>query len=130
MLRQHGLRCTPGRLHVLAVLSASERHLSTAETCAQLALTGEVVHPTTVYRALETLTAVGLTHAVHAPGAVRYGASGEPHHHTVCQRCGDVAAVASRHLTAAAGKIEALTGLRPDSSGSLLVYGRCAECSG
>lgn len=34
--------------------------------------TGPAVHPTTVYRTLETLTAVGLTHAVHGLGPTRY----------------------------------------------------------
>lgn len=88
------------------------------------------VHPTTVYRTLETLTAVGLTHAVHGPGPTRYGSTGDPHHHTVRQQCGHVAALASEHLTEAARRIEELTGLRPGSSGSLLVYGRCARCCG
>ncbi|MFG2474923.1 hypothetical protein [Streptomyces fagopyri] len=59
---------------------------------------------------------------------MRYGITGEPHHHTVCRRCGHVAALACEHLAEAAGRIEELTGLRPDASGSLLVYGRCAAC--
>ncbi|MEV7085830.1 Fur family transcriptional regulator [Streptomyces sp. NPDC093085] len=128
LLRQHGLRCTPGRLRILTLLSESGRHLSTTEACARLAQSGEAIHHTTVYRTLESLTAIGLTHAVHGPGPVRYGISTEPHHHTVCQQCGEISAVASEHLKEAAGKIEALTGLRPDSSGSLLVYGRCVRC--
>ncbi|GAA1153563.1 hypothetical protein GCM10009579_37220 [Streptomyces javensis] len=130
LLRRHGLRCTPGRLRVLALLAASERHLSSSEACEQLTRSGKAVHHTTVYRTLEALTAVGLTHAVHGPGATRYGITGEPHHHTVCQQCGHIAALASRHLTEAVGRIEELTGLRPDSSGSLLVFGRCSGCSG
>lgn len=129
LLWRHGLRCAPGRLRILALLHASERHLSTAEACAQLAQSGAAIHATTVYRTLEALTAVGLTHAVPGPGPTRYGIAGEPHHHTVCQRCGHVAALATEHLTEAAGRIEELTGLRPDASGSLLVYGRCARCS-
>ncbi|MEV6946746.1 transcriptional repressor [Streptomyces sp. NPDC051172] len=130
LLRRHGLRRTPSRLRILGLFTASGRHLSPAEACAQLARSGEPVHYTTVYRTLEALTLAGLAHAVHGPGAVRYGITVEPHHHTVCQQCGDVSAVASEHLTQAVGTIEALTGLRPDSSGSLLVYGRCARCSG
>ncbi|MEV8062256.1 transcriptional repressor [Streptomyces antimycoticus] len=99
-------------------------------TCEQLTRSGKAVHHTTVYRTLEALTAVGLTHAVHGPGATRYGITGEPHHHTACQQCGRVAALASRHVTEAVGRIEELTGLRPGSSGSLLVFGRCSGCSG
>ncbi len=87
------------------------------------------MHTTTVYRTLETLTAVGLLHSVPGPGPTRYGLTGEQHHHTVCQRCGKVAAVPHAHLRSAVDTIEELTGLRPDSAGSLLVYGRCARCA-
>ncbi|MFF0598723.1 Fur family transcriptional regulator [Streptomyces antibioticus] len=128
LLRQHGLRCTPSRIRVLNLFSESGRHLSIAEVCGRLARAGVAVHHTTIYRTLESLTAIGLMHAVHGPGAARYGISAEPHHHTVCQECGEVSAIASRHLTDAVGRVEELTGLRPDSSGSLLVYGRCARC--
>ncbi|MEU1942023.1 Fur family transcriptional regulator [Streptomyces sp. NPDC059474] len=103
---------------------------SSSEACEQLTRSGKAVHHTTVYRTLEALTAVGLTHAVHGPGATRYGITGEPHHHTVCQQCGHVAVLASEHLAEAVGRIGELTGLRPDSSGSLLVFGRCSGCSG
>ncbi|WP_037780100.1 Fur family transcriptional regulator [Streptomyces sp. HGB0020] len=127
-LRQHGLRCTPGRLRVLALLMTSGRHLSISQAWEELTQSGSAIHPATVYRTLETLTAAGLVHAVHGPGAARYGLTGQPHHHTVCRHCGHVEGLASIHLTEAAGKIEELTGLRPDSSGSLLVYGRCADC--
>ncbi|MFF0300512.1 Fur family transcriptional regulator [Streptomyces sp. NPDC004562] len=129
LLRNHELRRTPPRLRVLALLFESERHLSITEVCEQLSTSGRAVHPTTVYRTLETFTAVGLAHAVHGPGATRYGITGDPHHHTVCQRCGRVEGLASEHLTEAAARIAALTGLRPDSSGALLVYGRCPGCS-
>ncbi|RMB80534.1 Fur family transcriptional regulator [Streptomyces shenzhenensis] len=127
-LRRHGLRCTPGRLQMLRLLIVSGRHLSITEAWEELARSDIAVHPATVYRTLETLTAAGLVHVVHGPGPARYGITGEPHHHAVCRRCGHVEGLASRHLTEAVGKIEELTGLRPDSSGSLLVYGRCADC--
>ncbi|MEU1183739.1 Fur family transcriptional regulator [Streptomyces sp. NPDC005820] len=128
LLQRHGLRCTPGRLQIVALFAASARHLSVAEAWEELSRSGPPVHPTTVYRTLETLTAVGLTHAVHGPGATRYCVLGEPHHHVVCQDCGEVEGLAHERLREAVGRIEELTGLRPDASGSLLVYGRCARC--
>lgn len=124
------MRCTPARLRVLALLMDSGRHLSIGEAWEELTRSGEAIHPTTVYRSLEALTVAELAHAVHGPGPTRYGITGEPHHHTVCRQCGHIEGLASRHLTAAVGKIEKLTGLRPDSSGSLLVYGWCADCAG
>ncbi|MFC8345106.1 Fur family transcriptional regulator [Streptomyces sp. NPDC057280] len=128
-LKRHGLRCTPGRLGLLVLLSASDRHLSPAEVCEELALSGHAVDPTTVYRALDALTAAGLVHAVHGPGPARYGISGQPHHHTVCRECGSVTGLSSRHLTEAVDRLAELTGLRPDAEGALLVYGQCARCA-
>lgn len=127
-LKRHGLRCTPGRLRVLALLTTSGRHLSIAQVWEELAPSGDPIHPATVYRTLETLTASGLTHGVHGPGPVRYGITGEPHHHTVCSHCGHVEGLAVRRLAETVGRIEELTGLQPDASGSLLVYGRCTSC--
>ncbi|MFJ5059301.1 transcriptional repressor [Streptomyces nigra] len=58
-LQGQGLRCTPARLRVLALLSASARHLSVPEACSRLGQAGKRLHATTVYRTLETFTAVG-----------------------------------------------------------------------
>lgn len=111
------------------MLADSRRHVTLAEACAWLAEVGEAIHLTTVYRTLVTLTGAGLAHAVPSPGAMRYGLTGSPHHHTVCQQCGEVADIASEDLSEAVGKIEELTGLRPLAGGSLLVYGCCSQCS-
>ncbi|MEW2568050.1 transcriptional repressor [Streptomyces sp. NPDC047070] len=87
------------------------------------------MHLTTVYRALIALTEAGVVHAVHGPGPTRYGLTGEPHHHTFCQQCGQVTAIANEHLTETVRRLAELTGLQPDSAGSLLAYGRCEGCS-
>ncbi|MGW4490813.1 Fur family transcriptional regulator [Streptomyces sp. NPDC004376] len=124
LLHRSELRCTPGRLRVLALLLDSERHVTPLEVCEELSRSGMRIHPTTAYRNLEALTTAGLTHAVHGPGPTRYGITGKPHHHSVCRRCGHVESLVSPHLTEAAEQ----SGLLPDSSGSLLVYGACAGC--
>ncbi|MEV7242865.1 Fur family transcriptional regulator [Streptomyces sp. NPDC093248] len=128
LLRRHGLRRTPSRLHTLNLLARSGLHLSSAEVCGELHRLGAPFDPATVYRALETLTDVGLTHTVHGPGPKRYGISSTPHHHTVCEQCGQVGALTSQHLGVAVERIAELAGLKPGTAGSLLVYGRCASC--
>ncbi|WP_018546172.1 Fur family transcriptional regulator [Streptomyces sp. LaPpAH-108] len=120
------LRCTSGRMRVLTLPLDSGRHVTPSKVCEELGSSGTSIHPTTAYRNLEGLTAVGLAHAVHGPGPTRYDISGEPHHHSVCRRCGHVDGLVIPHLTEAAER----SGLLPDSSGSLLVYGICARCGG
>ncbi|MET8599642.1 MULTISPECIES: Fur family transcriptional regulator [Streptomyces] len=128
LLRRHGLRCTAGRLRLLALLRSSGRHLTPTQICDQLARTGSGHHSTTVYRSLEALTAVGVLHAVPGPGPTRYGVSDEPHHHVVCRRCGHVADLPCAPLADTVVRIEQLTGLHPGTSGSLSFYGLCAIC--
>lgn len=111
---------------MLELLLRSGRHVTPLEICQEPAVSGDSILPTTACRTLEALTAAGLTHAVHGPGPTRHGISGEPHHHSVARRCGQVQELTSRHLTEAAE----LTGLLPDASGSLLVYGYCVRCGG
>ncbi|MFF0780280.1 Fur family transcriptional regulator [Streptomyces sp. NPDC003720] len=129
LLRRHDLRCTASRLCTLRLLSASGQHLSTAEVCAELQEMGLPFDQATVYRTLETFTEAGLAHAVHGPGPKRYGVSSEPHHHAVCEECGRVQDVAIAHVSEAVERITELTGLRAGTTGSLLLYGRCAQCS-
>ncbi|WP_315902953.1 Fur family transcriptional regulator [Streptomyces salinarius] len=129
LLRRHGLRRTAGRLRILSLLRESGQHLTATEIRTRLERTGEGRHSTTVYRSLEALTALDVVHAVPGPGPTRYGITGEPHHHTVCQQCGHVADLAGAPLVDAVRRIEELTGLRPGTSGSLLVYGLCSHCA-
>ncbi|MFJ9536917.1 Fur family transcriptional regulator [Streptomyces sp. NPDC101225] len=129
LLRHHGLRCTPSRLSALKLLSVSGSHLSSAEVSAELKRLGLPIDQTTVYRTLETLTETGLAHAIHGPGPKRYGVSSEPHHHTVCETCGQVGELPVEQLREAVARIAELAGLHADASASLLIYGRCTRCS-
>ncbi|MGA5313083.1 Fur family transcriptional regulator [Streptomyces pseudogriseolus] len=129
LLRRHGLHCTYSRLRILTLLRGSGQHLTATEIHACLERTGDGHRSATVYRSLETLTALGVVHAVPGPGPTRYGITDEPHRHTVCQQCGRVADLVSVPLVDAVNRIEALTGLRPGTSGSLLVYGARSGCA-
>ncbi|NNN34796.1 transcriptional repressor [Streptomyces sp. S3(2020)] len=123
------MRCTPSRLSALKLLSTSGSHLSSAEVSAELKRLGLPIDQTTVYRTLETLTDTGLAHAVHGPGPKRYGVASEPHHHTVCERCGEVGELPVEQLRETVERIAELAGLHVGAATSLLLYGRCARCS-
>ena len=128
LLRRHGLRRTASRLCTLTLPAASGEQLSSAEVCAERPRQGLPLDQATAYRTPETLTDVGLAHAVHGPGPRRYGVSSEPHHHTVCEKCDRVGDLAIEHLRETVERITELTGLPAGTAGPLLLYGRCARC--
>lgn len=82
----------------------------------------------TIYRTLETLGAEGLVHAVHSLGVKRYGIGSEPHHHSVCERCGRVGDLPIEHMRDAVERFADLAGLRSGAATPLVLYGKCALC--
>jgi Fe2+ or Zn2+ uptake regulation protein len=90
-LRAQGLRVTPQRLVILDVLQHADHHMSADEIF-------EIVHQrfpstdiSTVYRTLETLTALGMVQKVTlGESHDHFEWADEPHHHVVCEQCGAV----------------------------------------
>ncbi|MEU7429074.1 transcriptional repressor [Streptomyces sp. NPDC040750] len=121
--------CTPARLCALRLLSASGEHLSCADVCTELPRLGLPFDQATVYRTLETLTDVGLAHlcTVQAPSAT----ASAPYRTTTpsVRECGRVQDLAIVDIREAVERITEITGLRAGAGGSLLLYGRCAQCS-
>ena len=80
----------------------------------------------TVYNSLKSLTRAGLVREVISEGkAARFDASLHPHHHFVCDRCGEVEDTPSFELPAA-GK-QAL-GARQLRSFEVVFRGVCEKC--
>lgn len=92
LLRAAGIKVTPGRVRVLAALTAAAQPLSHADLEALLPDAGRV----TIYRVLDSLVGCGLAFkAVDARGVFRFSASGtqqahESHLHFRCTDCGGV----------------------------------------
>jgi len=91
-LRREGLRITRPRRAVCEVLAeAHDDHLTALDIIERSRATTEVsVDPSTVYRTLVVLEALGLVrhvHLGHGPGAFHLTDSVR-HHHLVCERCG------------------------------------------
>lgn len=128
-LRRHGLRCTPHRLAIVALLAGQDRpgHLTAGEIRGALAEAGHHLDNATVYRALAVLVDVGTVHVTTFPdGATSYGLAAAPHHHAVCTRCGqvrEVAAQPSEELVERAARAS-----RYRISDSVLLFGTCPEC--
>ncbi|MCL5734359.1 MAG: transcriptional repressor [Actinobacteria bacterium] len=88
-LRGAGLRLTHQRLEVAREIARSEAHPDTETVYRNVRLRVPTISVDTVYRTIATLEGLGLITRVDAtPGAARYDANLEHHHHFVCTRCG------------------------------------------
>jgi len=130
-LRARGLRWTPQREAVVSVVAGSDGHLTGAELVERCRSADPRTTPSTVYRTLDALEAMGLVQHGHgADGREEYHVqpAGE-HGHRYCAHCG-------KHWdidpTSAAGAaiIEAF---RPDGFivdlSHVTIVGRCNGCT-
>ena len=86
-----GLRCTPQRYAVMAFLMEQNRHPTAAEIFAAVNRMDPRSSRATTYNNLRDLVQAGLVREVAVEGrAARFDAKGMPHHHFICDHCGNV----------------------------------------
>jgi Fe2+ or Zn2+ uptake regulation protein len=86
-----GLRCTPARFAVMAFLTERNSHPTAAEIFDAVNRQDPRSSRATTYNNLRDLVKAGLVREVAVEGrAARYDAKGTPHHHFICDRCGNV----------------------------------------
>ena len=91
LLESGGLRCTPQRYAVMAFLMKHEGHPTAAEIFDAVNRADPRSSKATTYNNLRDLVQAGLVREVAVEGrAARFDAKGMPHHHFVCDRCGNV----------------------------------------
>jgi Fe2+ or Zn2+ uptake regulation protein len=90
-LEDSGLRCTPQRYAVMAFLMEHNRHATAAEIFEAVNRLDPRSSRATTYNNLRDLVDAGLVREVAIEGrAARFDAAGIPHHHFICDRCGNV----------------------------------------
>jgi Fur family transcriptional regulator, peroxide stress response regulator len=90
-LEDSGLRCTPQRYAVMAFLMEHNSHPTVAEIFEAVNRVDPRSSRATTYNNLRDLVRAGLVREVAIEGrAARYDAKGMPHHHFICDRCGNV----------------------------------------
>ena len=90
-LESSGLRCTPQRYAVLAILMEHNRHPTAAEIFEAVNRVDPRSSRATTYNNLRDLVQAGLVREVAVEGrAARFDAKGMRHHHFICDRCGNV----------------------------------------
>jgi Fe2+ or Zn2+ uptake regulation protein len=90
-LENSGLRCTPQRYAVMAFLMECDRHPTAAEIFEAINRADPRSSRATTYNNLRDLVEAGLVREVAAVGrAARFDATGNRHHHFICDHCGNV----------------------------------------
>ncbi len=86
-----GLRCTAQRYAVMAFLMEHNRHPTAVEIFEAVNRMDPRSSKATIYNNLRDLVRAGLVREVAVEGrAARFDAKGMPHHHFICDRCGNV----------------------------------------
>jgi Fur family transcriptional regulator, ferric uptake regulator len=119
---------TTQRQLVLEAVSALE-HATPERICGYVQRTAPSVNITTVYRALDLLSELGLVRHTHiGHGAPVYTTDGHEHLHLVCHRCGDVSQAPGGLLDGVAELLRASNGFRLDAT-HLALSGTCGSCA-
>jgi Fur family ferric uptake transcriptional regulator len=129
-LQAAGLRRTPARGDVLAVLITAGAHLTVPQVHARLADADRSFDYdySTVLHALQTLTAHGLAHVLATGGVAAYGIADRPHHHAICTCCEQVTELDVNQLATIAAAAERATGFTLGPHG-ITLQGRCPRCT-
>ena len=89
--RSEGRKVTPQRQAVFRVLHGNRVHPTAEAVHAEVVQDLPMVSLRTVYQTLNDLTAMGeLSHIELGTGSARFDPNLEPHHHMVCDSCGQV----------------------------------------
>jgi len=122
-----GLRCTSQRYAVMAFLMERNSHPTAAEIFEAVNRVDPRSSRATTYNNLRDLVLAGLVREVAVEGrAARFDAKGVPHHHFICDRCGNVEDLAWYEIRRPASRA---LGKRILRECELIFRGLCAKCA-
>ena len=129
-LRRRGLRWTPQRETVIAVLAEVDGHVTGAELVARCRAQDAGTTPSTVYRTLAVLEDLGLVRHGHgADGREEYHVLPQPDHgHLHCSACGATWEMSADRAAAVAAILRRDDGFEVDI-GPVTLVGRCRDCA-
>lgn len=127
-LRAGGGRVTaPRRAVVQAMVDARSHHLTAAEILTTVRADDPEFYESTVYRTLDRLVELGVVERVQlGTGGAVFHLPHQPHHHLVCDACGEVTEVPAAAVTKMAAAVRRDHGF--ELSSSLSLSGTCARC--
>jgi Fur family ferric uptake transcriptional regulator len=132
VLREAGVKPGAARTAVIDVVADQRCCLSAPAIHDEVRRRRPGVGLASVYRALQTLTELGLVHRLDLrSGGAQYEPaqpSGDHHHHLVCGDCGKVEAFSDDRLERAIGTLSEASAFRIDEH-DVLLRGRCEGCA-
>jgi Fur family transcriptional regulator, ferric uptake regulator len=124
-----GMRRTAQRTMVYQAIVRLGGHCTAEEITAELHRSKPGFPRSTVYRALDALTASGSVYAAHlGDGPTHYELASGDHHHAVCQVCGGVMHIQEELVDELEQHLEQGHGFKPVRT-EVLVVGVCDDCS-
>jgi Fe2+ or Zn2+ uptake regulation protein len=112
------------------LLSESREHPTAGHTHEALRREFPRVSLGTVYRNLEILASEGRIEAVPTPyGPTRYDGNVSPHHHFICEGCGEIEDIELRLPDELTARVRRKYRLRPTRL-RIDFYGLCRSCAG
>src|SRR5215468_4910766 len=126
-LESSGLRCTAQRHAVMAFLMDHKGHPTAAEIFKAVNRVDPLSSRATTYNNLRDLVEAGLVREVAVEGrAGRFDLKGMPHHHFICDRCGNVEDMEWYEVpTPVSGSL----GKRVLRESEVIFRGLCAKCA-
>lgn len=130
LCEQRGVRFTPTRRHVFALMAGHKGAVSAYELLDQLKELEPSAKPPTVYRALDFLLAQGFVHKVESLNAFLFCDHFAEHHPMqllICTQCGKVIELHDQAINHAFEHQAELHGFAITSQ-SIEAHGRCRSC--
>jgi Fur family transcriptional regulator, ferric uptake regulator len=132
VLREAGVKPGAARTAVIDVVADQRCCLSAPAIHEEVRLRRPRVGLASVYRALQTLTELGLVHRLDLrSGGAQYEPaqpSGDHHHHLVCGDCGKVEAFSDDRLENVIHNVSEAASFRVDEH-DVVLRGRCGACA-
>lgn len=118
----------PRRMVIDALVRGPGHHMTASDVVAAVRADDPEFYESTVYRTLDLLIDLGIVERVQlGPVGAVFHLPDRPHHHLVCQSCGDVIEIPASLLDDLATQVHTEHGFRLRPSASTLV-GSCARC--
>ncbi|MGH2662581.1 MAG: Fur family transcriptional regulator [Actinomycetota bacterium] len=128
MLRGRGYRITPQREAILEEVLATRGHITPQDVARRVQRRMPAVNPSTVYRTMTMLEAVGVVRHAHLEGGAEYHRTDhEEHVHLTCSRCGAEDDLSMEEAESLKGVIRRHHGFLPDLA-HFAISGLCASC--